>query len=244
MNNPGNPPDWTPFVPPYDSQYSATTHTDAQDCVEESFCHIVYMLTGKRYSPRALGYLTPVSPTGSSVEQCIEAVKAYGLIPYDLWPTPDSFTWESYYADIPASVLAQADYYDVSLIPPNLEVSPLWTELVFGVASPGVIPEQHMAAQINQTQYFDSETGNPIKPLSGATSIAYQTSMALNAIINHMQLVKDNGTTYLVATDNSFKIGIGDPATLSIFGDEKVSDGSTANIPQTGTLATGVIYHK
>jgi len=105
--------DWTPKVPPYESQYSATGHTDAEDCVEESLCHIIYMLTGKRYSPRALAYLTDVSPTGSSVQQALTTLKVYGLIPYELWPTPDSFTWESYYAPIPADVLKQADFYDI-----------------------------------------------------------------------------------------------------------------------------------
>ncbi len=106
--------DWTAECPPYDSQYSATGHTDAQDCVEESLCHIVFMLTGKRYSPRALAYLTPVAPTGSSVSQALKAEKVYGFIPYDLWPTPDTFTWESYYADIPQSILDQAEFYKVN----------------------------------------------------------------------------------------------------------------------------------
>lgn len=187
MNNPGNPPDWTPFVPPYDSQYSASGHTDAQDCVEESLCHIVYMMTGKRYSPRALAYLTPVQPTGSSILQALAAQKVYGLIPYDLWPTPDTFTWETYYADIPQTVLSQADFYTISLIAPNLNVSPLWTELEFGANL--AVPTRHMVAQINQTQYFDSETGNPIKNISDPSSlgsnpiIAYQTSISLTQII-------------------------------------------------------------
>jgi len=177
--------DWTSKCPPYDSQYSATTHTDAQDCVEESFCHIAFMLTGKRYSPRALAYLTPVVPTGSSVSLALMAVKKYGLIPYDLWPTPDSFTWESYYADIPASIIAQADFYNVKLLAPNLNVSPLWIEIEFGSNLP--MPTRHMGAQINKTQYFDSERGAPIKNISDTTLggnpiITYQTSISLTPI--------------------------------------------------------------
>jgi hypothetical protein len=176
--------DWTNKCPPYDSQYSATTHIDAQDCVEESLCHIVYMLTGQRYSPRALAYLTDVTPTGSSFEQALKTVNAYGLIPYDLWPTPDSFTWETYYAPIPQNILSQAVSYHIEEIAPNLDLSPLWTVLQFGTASSGVIPEQHAVAQINDTQYFDSETGSPIKPLNyeGAT-IVYQTSISLTPLI-------------------------------------------------------------
>lgn len=178
--------DWTAECPPYDSQYSAKGHTDAQDCVEESLCHITYMLTGIRYSPRALAYLTPVQPTGSSVTQALAAEKVFGFIPYDLWPTPDTFTWETYYADIPQTVLDQAQFYVIKLLPPDLNVSPLWTELEFGSNLP--IPTRHMVAQINQTQYFDSEAGNPIKnisdpsPLGSNAIIAYQTSISLTPI--------------------------------------------------------------
>lgn len=68
--------------------------------------------------------------------------------------------------------------------------------------------------------------------------------LTLNFEKNHMQLIKDNGTVYLVATDKSFKIGIGDPTALGLFGDESVVDGSTAGIPQTYTLASGIIAHK
>jgi hypothetical protein len=62
--------------------------------------------------------------------------------------------------------------------------------------------------------------------------------------ITTMQLVKDGHTTYLVASDKSFKIGIGDTGALAMFGDESVTEGSTTGVPQTGTLATGVIFHK
>lgn len=68
--------------------------------------------------------------------------------------------------------------------------------------------------------------------------------LTLNFTNNDMQLIKDKGTVYLVATDKSFKVGIGDPATLAMFGDEAVSDGDTSTIPQTYTLASGIIAHK
>lgn len=177
-NNPGTPPNWTPFVPTYDSQYSATGHTDAEDCVEESLCHVMFCLTGRRYSPRALAMLTQVTPSGSSVAEAIKTANFYGLIPYELWPTPDTFTWESYYQDIPADVLARADKYVISLVPADLNVSPLWTELEFNPKAtlPG---PYHMVCQISDSQYFDSEIGAPIKPIDyeGAT-IAWQSSVA------------------------------------------------------------------
>jgi hypothetical protein len=151
--------DWTPKIPPYDSQYSANTHTDAEDCVEESLCHILFMMTGKRYSPRALGYNVDVTPNGSSMNQATDAVAQKGVTLYDLWPTPDSFTWESYYETLSDAAASLIDKYNINLIPPDLDKSPLWTVLRFPDGS------QHAVAQINDTQYFDSETGKPIKPL-------------------------------------------------------------------------------
>lgn len=68
--------------------------------------------------------------------------------------------------------------------------------------------------------------------------------LTLNFTTHNMQLIKDGGTVYLVSTDKSFKIGVGDPTAEAIFGDEPVTEGSTAGIPQTGTLASGVIFHK
>jgi hypothetical protein len=69
-------------------------------------------------------------------------------------------------------------------------------------------------------------------------------ALAITAQEITMQLVSDNGTVFLVASDKSFKIGIGDAGAEAVFGAEVVTPGSTAGIPQTGTLATGIIFHK
>lgn len=61
---------------------------------------------------------------------------------------------------------------------------------------------------------------------------------------NSMKLVNDNGTVYLVAGVNSkVKIGITDGATLSIFGDEPVENGSTAGIPETKVIGQGYVIN-
>lgn len=190
--------DWTNKVPPYDSQYSATTHTDAQDCVEESLCHILYMITGVRYSPRALGYLTNVTPLGSSVDEALKAANNNGLILYDLWPTPDSFTWESYYAPIPQNILATGTSLGLELIPADLNKSPLWTEISLGFDSPGVIATKHMVAQINDTQYFDSEQGAPIKSFTTTTPILYQTSLLITKKMNQFKTQNKGGELRIV----------------------------------------------
>lgn len=234
--------DYISKVPPYESQYSATTHSDMQDCVEESFCHIVYMLTGFRASPRALAYMTDVQPTGSSVTQCLAVVNAKGLIPYDLWPTPDSFTWESYYTPIPQNILDQVIKIEAYLAPPSLETSPLWTELEWNSSLP--IPTRHMVAQINDTQYFDSEIGAAIKPIDyEGAKIVYQTSLKVK--LNQMQLIKDNGVVYIVSgVNNKTKLGIADPTTLALFGDEPIIEGDTSAIPESYTIAQGFIINK
>jgi hypothetical protein len=226
--------DYTNEVPPYDSQYSATTHSDMQDCVEESLCHIVYMMTGKRYSPRALAYLTQVTPNGSSVEEAIKTANHYGFIPYELWPTPDSFTWESYYADIPAEVLAQADHYDISLISADLDKSPLWTELIFNpnASIPGPL---HMVAQINETQYFDSETGAPIKPLNyEGAKIGWQSSIQLTPknMNSRVKIINYKGTIY-------YAVGVADKSELPAFNavfDANVESNPDGSIPADITV--------
>lgn len=172
-NNPGTPPIWIKFTPIYDSQYSATTHTDAEDCVEESLCHIMYCLTGRRYSPRALAMLTQVNPTGSTCDEAIIAANKYGLVPYELWPTPDTFTWESYYADIPKDVLDRADKYVITLVAPDLNVSPIWAQLNF------LNGTKHLVCKVSDTEYFDSEQGAAIKPLNYEGAVTtWQSSIA------------------------------------------------------------------
>jgi len=63
-----------------------------------------------------------------------------------------------------------------------LDISPLWTEISFGHDSPGVIATKHMVAQINPTQYFDSEQGAPIKNFTDNTPILYQSSLQLTKL--------------------------------------------------------------
>lgn len=60
-----------------------------------------------------------------------------------------------------------------------------------------------------------------------------------------MQLIKDNGTVYLVAgVNNKVKLGIADQDTLALFGDEPVTETSTSGINQTYTISTGFILNK
>lgn len=168
---------WT-NLPPFEPQYSAATRTDVMDCIPMSLCHIIYMMTGRRYSPRALAYFAKVTQSGSSVTEVLKAVKTFGLIPYDLWPSPEIFTWNSYYEPVPVEVANQAEDWDIQLIDPNLDRSPIWLQLSFP-HGPGD-NSLHFVAQINNTQYFDSEPGGAVKLLAtNHPSKQFQASLKL-----------------------------------------------------------------
>ncbi len=171
--------DWGNNLPPWTSQFSVPNRVDAMDCASESFINIVYMLTGFDASPRALAKLSGTNHSGNYMQTVLNAANKYGLIPYELWPTPDSFDWDSYYADIPQAILDQAVRVKAKFIPTDLNKSPLWTALVF---SNGV---GHAVAQINLNEYFDSETGAEVKPINYLGGVInYRTSLNIKLMID------------------------------------------------------------
>lgn len=171
--------DWINRIPPFDSQFS--NGADVLDCVEESLCHIIFMLTGFRASPRALGYLLfrdgKLTTNGSSTTDALAYANKFGLIPFNDWPTPDTFTFDSYYSPVPSSVLLNAKFFNLSVVDPNLDVSPLWTQLSFPHPQGSVF---HWVARVNETQYFDSEPNGAIKQLtSGGAVVLSQHSIKI-----------------------------------------------------------------
>lgn len=195
--SPGTPPDWTSRISLapnssdgkplyYLSQYSVTTHTDFEDCTSCSFVRIVYCITGRLYSQRALAKLSGNTLNGNTFANVLRAANNGGLIPEELWPSdPAGHDFNSYMADIPQDVLDKADRLTSSLVAPDLNISPIWTELEFNpnAAQPG--PE-HAVCQINITNYDDSEIGNPIKPLDyEGAKVVYQTSIVV-AVPDHL----------------------------------------------------------
>jgi hypothetical protein len=153
--------DWSQWLPPFDPQHSANNVADADDCVSESAVHIIetliYQQTGKqlRYSPRALAKLAGTTLNGNDINTVLNAVKKYGLIPYELWPDLENFTWDEYYADIPQNVIdAGKDFlaeWDVSSITTtaDLTLAPIWLRVKAGTTF-------HFVEQFNETEIFDS----------------------------------------------------------------------------------------
>jgi len=223
---------WTAQCPPYESQYSAKNHVDADSCLSESLCHIIYMLTGRRYSACALAVMSGTTQEGNDVLTVLKAANTKGLIPYELWPDPDDFTWDSYYAPIPPNILAQAEFLDITLVKVDLTVSPLWTQLFFPS-----LDTKHMVAQINDTQYFDSEIGAPIKQLNfDGAIIQYQTSILINKppMNTFVETMNYNGTvgifipvsnpSQLVLLNNIFDVNLVANADGSISTEKTVKD--------------------
>ena len=194
--------DWSNELPPYETQYATSSNEDMENCMEESLVHCIEMLQGNemQYSPRALAKLAGVTQQGSSRDQALDAVNTYGLIPYYLWPTPAQFDWNSYYAPIPESVLQQAIKVRVATIPPNLKKSPLWTLLAFTGTN-------HAVAQINTTQYFDSELGSPVKTITEPILSQYSIQLTYpNMIIQSVKFADGQTLGVMIDTPNGTQI--------------------------------------
>ena len=156
------------IIPPYDPQSGLISDSDS--CQTQATLHCLEMLQGnkQRWSPRALATLAGIKPNvGGTIQQVTDAINKYGLIPYDLWPDlTGSWTTEQYYAPIPASITAQANKsYVVSIIAPNLAVSPLLVEVKPAASI------AHLVAQFNDTEVFDSYQPD-VKPLTTWVSSA------------------------------------------------------------------------
>lgn len=146
--------------PPYDPQSSVTADSDT--CQTQATLHAIEMLQGnkQRWSPRALAVLAGIDPrVGGTIQQVVNAINKYGLIPYDLWPDlTDPWTNNDFFTPVPKEILAQANKsYIVSITAPLtypflVEIKPAATMA-------------HLVAQFNDTEIFDSYLPS-VKPLS------------------------------------------------------------------------------
>jgi hypothetical protein len=158
--------DWINYIPT-DDDVQVSLIADFLACGSYSAVHIAEMLTKKWtgqmqfYSERALAKLSGTTHQGNSLNNIVNAINKYGLILEKDWPQINinaDVTWDEYYAEIPTETLAKADKgwkADLTQLSPSaviqtLQVSPVWT----------IIPTSggtnHIVAQINPTQYFDS----------------------------------------------------------------------------------------
>jgi hypothetical protein len=176
--------DWSSKMPSYISQYSYKCGTDYEDCSCFSLIHILYALTGRLYSTRALAKMAGITKNGiSNVGLLLPIIKNQGLVLEQLWSSDPNYTWNDYYQSLPSVITEITDRYDIQLIPKSIEISPIWTEIQLGGNGP-----YHMVCQVQDTGnptdlYFDSEVGAPFKPLNYDQSvIRWQSSVIANPI--------------------------------------------------------------
>lgn len=193
---------WT-NIPPWTSQVSVKNRVDALDCTSESLINIIYMMTGLDGSPRVLAKRSGNTASGNTETKVLAAINNDGIVPYPLWQTPDYFDWSSYYADVPQDVLGKAIRCRVTIRPFDLSKSPGWTILQFPNGA------LHAVCQINNTEYFDSELGSPVKKLTyGGAQVINQISLMVQLMID-VQTVRfaDNKTMgILINTPNGVQI--------------------------------------
>ena len=117
---------WTSFLPSDESQYNSQFDTMA--CVSfsainaiESQCNFLlskisaenvaklkqwgYIVNDMfNFSDRAIAKLSGTTHQGNDLGSVIQSVRDYGLVPESMWPFPQSFNWDNYYAEIPQEV--------------------------------------------------------------------------------------------------------------------------------------------
>lgn len=212
---------WINRCPPYDSQVSVSPHVDVLDCVAESLCHIYFMITGIRVSPRALAVMAHLeTPSNRNVLHVLNVANQIGLVKWEDCPTPENFTWDSYYTPLTS---AENKPFPVTfkLASPNIEISPLWTELAWGLNLP--IPTRHMVAQVTVASnvvdsiYFDSETGAALKKIADTTTsgkgpavIEYQTSIVITKGIKMLIFFQVKGNQTIWSLMDSAWVGFAD----------------------------------
>ena len=110
--------DWTGFEPSGENQFS--NHADAMACVTFSALNCIEtqyrFFTGQQinFSDRFIAKLSGTTLQGNTIQKVLDTIRRYGLVLETEWPTPNDFTWDDYYADIPSEVLAKAHKFDIS----------------------------------------------------------------------------------------------------------------------------------
>lgn len=197
-------------LPPYLLQSAPGQESDC--CTTFSLANLVYMLTGFLPSMRALAIDADLmNPNNRNVENVLTIANEIGLVAYSDCPLPVPFTVASFFNFNTSKLKKQK--LNIQLVPANLAVSPIWTELAWGTNLPE--PTRHMAPMISATEFVDSESGGQIKNIDkpsifGASpaTIVWQSSIKINnkPIMNEtvVALSKDGKTVYKctpVATD-------------------------------------------
>jgi hypothetical protein len=195
--------DWRPFLITEEKQYSHIA--DAMDCVSESYTNCVEIQykhqTGSEinFSARALAKLSGTTKSGNYLYKVADEGNN-GLILEHEWPTPPGFSWDTFYAPIPADVLAKRRTYDTGYewIAPDkgslqyhLKHAPI--QIIITKANPNHAVTA-VALEGDTVYYFDSYPPH-LKKINIANLYGAAMKIVINANNNMVKkfLVNDNG---------------------------------------------------
>lgn len=107
--------DWRPYRPAGEPQYSQVA--DSQGCVSFSnnnACEIILKQQGFDYnfSDRALAKLSDTQPNGNTFAKVADTAYREGRILEADWPLPATFTWATFYAEIPTTIRNKAIFFE------------------------------------------------------------------------------------------------------------------------------------
>jgi len=189
--------DWTAYVPAGETQ--ASHFADSYACVTFSCLNVLEtqykFLTGKdiNFSDRFIAKVSGTTHQGNSVQKVLDAINTYGLVLEQDYPAPANFTWDEYYAEIPAEIFAKADKtlkvayeFHQSGTDFSKELKHVPFEMIIEAKDP-----YHSVEMINTTQEFDSYSPY-VKPQS---SIYITTKIILKGVkMNEAKVVKSKTT--------------------------------------------------
>jgi hypothetical protein len=94
--------DWTPYLPP--GEWQGNHIVDTKACVTFSALNSLEVqykfLTGKErnFSDRFIATLSGTTPQGNHLYKVGDAIRKEGLVDESVWPTPENYSWDSYYS--------------------------------------------------------------------------------------------------------------------------------------------------
>jgi hypothetical protein len=66
------------------------------------------------FSDRYIAKMSGTTPQGNHLWKVADTIRLEGLVLESEWPTPPSFSWDTYYAEVPETVKAKAVKYDIA----------------------------------------------------------------------------------------------------------------------------------
>lgn len=156
--------DWTNYLTKEEQQFSTNPYTDTMACVSFSANHSIEIqhkfLTGieVNYSNRWLAKMSNTTKDGNYLSIVADTIRNSGAVLEEVWPEPNSYTWETYYSQIPQDVINKGkeflqawsvsyewiDVNDVEAIKKALKQAPLQV----------VIPGHAVVEILNMGDYF------------------------------------------------------------------------------------------